>query len=73
MKCHICSGDMREIKTNLPFKLDDQQILVIKAIPVIQCSSCGEFLISDKVMEHLDNLINAMDKEAELEIRRYAA
>jgi YgiT-type zinc finger domain-containing protein len=73
MKCYICAGNMEQIKTDLPFKLDEHQILVVKGLPVTQCSSCGEFLISDQVMESLDNLIVAMDKNAELEIKRYAA
>lgn len=73
MKCHICAGDMQQIKTDLPFKLDEHQILVVKDLPVTQCSSCGEFLIADQVMAWLENLIAAMDKDAELEIRRYAA
>ncbi len=73
MKCHICAGYMQKIKTDLPFKLDEHQILVVKDLPVTQCSSCGEFLISDQVMASLENLIASMDKDAELEIRRYAA
>ena len=73
MKCHICAGSMQQIKTDLPFKLGEHQILVVKDLPVTQCSFCGEFLISDQVMASLDTLIAAMDKNAELEIRRYAA
>lgn len=73
MKCHICGGHMKSVETDLPFKLDEHQILVVKDLPVEQCCSCGEFLISDKVMLSLDDLINAMDKNSELEIKRYAA
>lgn len=73
MRCHICGGNMQSIKTDLPFKLDDRRILVVKDIPVLQCNSCGEYLLSDLVTETLDNLIEATNKNVELEIRRYAA
>jgi len=73
MKCHICGGQMEKIQTDLPFKLDDHKILVMKDVPVEQCNSCGEFLIPDPVMEVLDNVIESTDKAVEIEIRRYAA
>jgi len=38
-----------------------------------QCSFCGEFLISDQVMEVLDNIFESTDKAVEIEVRRYAA
>jgi YgiT-type zinc finger domain-containing protein len=73
MKCHICGGQLQEIFTDLPFKLDRHRIVVIRDLPVKQCNSCSEFLISDHVMDEIDKLIEATDEAAELEIRRYAA
>ncbi|MBS3759136.1 MAG: YgiT-type zinc finger protein [Desulfobacterales bacterium] len=64
---------MEKIQTDLPFKLDDHKILVMKDVPVEQCNSCGESLIPDPVMEVLDNVIESTDKAVEIEIRRYAA
>jgi len=73
MKCHVCGEEMRSTATDLPFKLGDHRILVVKSLPVEQCSSCGEFLIADHVMETLEDLIDSTDIAAELEIRQYAA
>ena len=64
---------MEKIQTDLPFKLDDHKILIMKDVPVEQCNSCGEFLVPDSVMEVLDNVIESTDKDVEVEIRRYAA
>jgi YgiT-type zinc finger domain-containing protein len=69
----MCGGPMEAIRTDLPFKLNNQRILVVKDLPVHQCRSCGEFILSDQVMEALDRLIEATDQNAELEIRRFAA
>lgn len=73
MNCTMCGSLMEPIQTDLPFKLNNRRILVVKDLPVYQCRSCGEFMLSDQVMEALDRLIEATDKNAELEIRRYAA
>ena len=64
---------MESIRTDLPFKLEDQRIIVVKDIPVEQCFSCGEYELSDTVMEKLEMLFDSMDESSELEVRRYAA
>ncbi|MCO6440821.1 MAG: YgiT-type zinc finger protein [Nitrococcus mobilis] len=73
MKCHVCGGTMESVATDLPFKLDDRRILIVKGLPIEQCASCGEYLISDAVMQVLDQLIEDTNEAVELEIRRYAA
>ena len=73
MKCGLCGGHMESVRTDLPFKLEDHRIIVVKDIPVEQCTSCGEYELSDTVMEHLEMLFNSMDESSELEVRRFAA
>lgn len=64
---------MESIRTDLPFKIEDHRIIVIKGIPVEQCISCGEYELSDAVMEKLEMLFDSMDESSELEVRRFAA
>ena len=73
MRCHTCGGNMNSIQTDLPFKLDDHRILVVKDVPVEQCNNCGDFLLSDKVLKIIDEIIEVTDDSVELEVRRYAA
>ncbi len=73
MRCHVCGGDMLKTITDLPFKLGDHQILVIKNLPVDQCGSCSEYLIEERIMESVDTMISGIDQAAELEVRQYAA
>ena len=49
MKCHVCGASLRPVITDLPFKLGDQAIVIIKGLPVLQCEGCREFLIEDGV------------------------
>jgi YgiT-type zinc finger domain-containing protein len=73
MKCHVCGGWMQSMQTDLPFKLDEHRIIVVRDVPVEQCAFCGEYALLDVTMEKIDGLIAAMDKSVELEVRRYEA
>jgi len=73
MKCHVCGSQMTPRVTDLPFKIGDSAIVIVKGLPVIQCDSCREYLLEDAVMQRVDELLSAADKSAELEVIRYAA
>ena len=73
MKCTVCGARMGSMITNLPFKLGEQRIVIIKQLPVMQCRSCREYLIEDAVMQRLDVLLMRADSTVELEVLRYAA
>jgi YgiT-type zinc finger domain-containing protein len=73
MNCHICGTEMTPLNTDLPFKIGDKSIVIIKELPVIQCNNCGEYLIEDQVMERVESILAMIDISIELEIVRYAA
>ena len=73
MKCTVCGARMRAITTDLPFKLSEERIVILKQLPVLQCEACREYLIEDAVMARIDILLAQRDGTAELEVIRYAA
>jgi YgiT-type zinc finger domain-containing protein len=73
MKCHVCGSKMKPLTTDLPFKVDDTTIVIIKGLPVLQCENCSEYLLDDSVMKRTEEILNKVDSSAELEIIRYAA
>ena len=73
MKCHICGSHMTSTITDLPFKVSDQTIIIMKELPVWQCDGCQEYLIDDPVMQRVDELLITANSVAELEVIRYAA
>ncbi len=73
MKCHICGGHVVPKTSDMPFKLDDNRIVIFKDVPVLQCDQCGEYLLDDPVMARVEELLRNVDTSAELEIVRYAA
>jgi YgiT-type zinc finger domain-containing protein len=73
MICHICGAELQPIVTDLPFKTSDTSIVILKALPVLQCPNCREFLLDDPIMEKVDQVLQSVNESAELEIRRFAA
>ena len=73
MKCHVCGSRMQTAITDLPFKVSDTTIVIMKDLPVIQCDGCSEYLIDDPVLKRVDAIIETVDAAAELKIIRYAA
>jgi len=73
MKCHVCGGKMESVITDLPFKTGDKAIVILKNLPVYQCTGCSEYLLDDAVMEKVDAILASLDDSVELKIVRYAA
>ena len=72
MICHNCGGNLNNLITDLPFKLNNSNIVIIKGLPVLQCENCNEFVIEDEIMEKVDSILEKIDSSVELEILSYA-
>ena len=73
MRCHVCGAEMTKLQTNIPFKISQTTIVILKDLPVIQCNGCGEYLFEDPVMEDVEEILEHANMTAELEILKYAA
>ena len=73
MKCRVCGGLLEPRVTDLPFKLGDSRIVILKSLPVLQCRQCGDTELETATMTRVDELLATVDGAAELEVIRYAA
>jgi len=73
VSCRVCGGAMEERVTDLPFKIGDRSIVIVRALPVLQCRQCGETELDNIAMARVDRLLASVDRSAELEVVRYAA
>jgi len=71
--CHICGGELEKLVTDLPFKVGQSCIVIVKSLPVLQCRNCSEYVVEDPVMEKVDAILARVDTTAELEILSYVA
>lgn len=73
MRCRVCGGLLEPRVTDLPFKLSDASIVILKALPVLQCRQCGDTELDNVTMLRVNELLAAVPMSSELEIVRYAA
>jgi YgiT-type zinc finger domain-containing protein len=59
--------------TDLPFKVGDTSIVIVKALPAFVCMQCGETELESPVMVRVEQMLSSVDRSAELEVLRYAA
>ena len=73
MKCTVCGAEVKSVRTDLPFKVADKNIVILKDLPVMQCDGCPEYLIEDDVLRRADDILGRLGAKTELEIVHYAA
>jgi YgiT-type zinc finger domain-containing protein len=73
MKCAVCGAQLQPVQSDLPFKVSEQTIVILKQLPVWQCPNCAQYLIEDHVLRRVDEILDGVDHAAELEIIRFAA
>lgn len=73
MKCHVCGCDLCPVVTDLPFKVGERFIVILKELPVLQCENCQQYLIEDRIMERVEAILAGSHTTAELEVIRFAA
>lgn len=73
MKCTVCGAKLTSTSSDLPFKVRDTAIVIVKSLPVLQCGNCPEYLIEDAVLRRVDEILAHVETGTEFEIIRYAA
>ena len=73
MKCRVCGGNMEPQVTDLPFKLSNRAIVIVRDLPVLQCSQCAEYVIEDPIKKRVEDLLEKVDPRLELEVVGFSA
>jgi YgiT-type zinc finger domain-containing protein len=73
VRCAVCGGELAATITDLPFKVSETRIVIVKSLPVLACGNCPEYLLEDATMGKVDEILARVNDSAELEIVRFAA
>ena len=73
MKCRTCGSMLESVTTDLPFKLRDKTIVILRELPVLQCGNCTEYLIDDQVFSRVEEILSSVGDGDELKIINFAA
>jgi YgiT-type zinc finger domain-containing protein len=73
MQCTVCGAALRPTTSDLPFKVRDHTIVVLKNLPVLECANCMQYLIADREFSRVEQILVRVNGAAELEVIRYVA
>jgi YgiT-type zinc finger domain-containing protein len=73
IKCRVCGSRLSPLITDLPFKVSETTMVILKGLPVLQCDKCSVYLLEDAVMSRVEEILQRVDAAAELEVIHYAA
>lgn len=63
MDCPLCKGKMVKGKTNLPYELSPEKIVVINRVPAHVCQQCGDAFIEAGVARQVEKLVATAKKD----------
>ena len=72
MGCRVCGSLQTQTTTDLPFKLGEHTILILKGLPTLQCDRCAEYSLADATMARVGQLLARADSSTELKIIAFA-
>jgi len=71
-KCPICDGSFKKGMTTITIDSGDS-LIVLRNVPAMICSSCGEEYIEDNVLKEIEaKLSTQKEPKKEVEIYSYA-
>jgi YgiT-type zinc finger domain-containing protein len=73
MRCRVCGALLERRVADLPFRIGDFSIVIVKALPVLQCMQCGETELEHPTMLRVDQLLARVNRSTELEVIQFAA
>ena len=49
-------------RTNLPYELSDESIIIVKNVPAIICSQCGDVFIEADILSKVEKILDKASK-----------
>ncbi|MEW6326667.1 MAG: type II toxin-antitoxin system MqsA family antitoxin [Thermodesulfobacteriota bacterium] len=63
MRCPLCKGNMVTGKTNLPYELDGEKIIVVRNVPALVCDQCGDAFVEIDILRKVEEVIARAERD----------
>ena len=63
MKCPLCKGKMGTGKTNLPYEIGEEYMVVAKDVPALVCEQCGEPFVEIAELRVVEKIVDTAEKD----------
>jgi YgiT-type zinc finger domain-containing protein len=64
MRCRVCGGSQERRVTDLPFKVGDVTIVIVRSLPVLQCGQCGDTELEHATMLRVNEVLAGVGESA---------
>jgi len=73
MKCHVCGTSMTRVVSDLPFRVNRSVMIILRDLPLMQCTECSAYAFEERVMETVHEIVNRLQSPSHLDAVLYAA
>ena len=73
MTCRTCGARLKPVRADLPFRREDDSIVIVRGLPVLRCSKCTMYFLEDRVVTKIQELLVLIKKGSRLDVIPYAA
>lgn len=73
MKCHACGNQMRAVVSDFPFRVNRSVMIILRDLPLLECSECGAYALEETVMERVHEIVEKLRSPSHLDAVLYAA
>jgi YgiT-type zinc finger domain-containing protein len=63
MRCPLCKGKLEKSKTNLPYEIGDEYMVVVKDVLASVCKQCGEPFVGIAELRVVEKIVDAAEKD----------
>ena len=63
MRCPLCKGKMAKGETNLPYELDGDRIIVVRQVPALVCTQCGDAFVEIDILRKVERIIDRVGRD----------
>jgi hypothetical protein len=64
---------MTRVVSDLPFRVNRSAMIILRDLPLMECSECSAYALEDVVMERVHEIVQRLRSPSHLDAVRYAA
>jgi len=73
MKGHVCGNSVTRVVSDLPFRVNRSVMIILRDLPLMECSECGAYALEAMVMERVHEIVERLDSPSHLDAVLYPA
>jgi hypothetical protein len=64
---------MRRVVADLPFRVNRSVMIILRGLPLVECSKCSAYILEEEVMERVHDIVGRLRSPSHLDAVLYSA